>query len=290
MEKVNFFIVGAAKSGTTSIHSYLKEHPEIYMLEPKEINYYVKEEVESQGLFFQGYVAQTKEEYEKIRSKGDDYKAVGEASVSYLFYEKAPHRIKRDYPNAKILIFLRNPADRAYSHYLMDHRIGHVSTPFKYIVNQTEHSAFGSLYYQQYIKLGFYHDQVKRYVDVFGEKNVCIMLDEDLKQDLQGALVKIFLFLQVSAADVNPTPTHQNIFFVPKTRSTKFLYKIYWLRKALKIFLPDSVIEKLKSSKLSDKNKPLLDDKTRKTLIQMYYNDVSRLEQLIDRELAHWKQ
>src|SRR5689334_14600377 len=101
----NFFIVGAPKAGTTSLYHYLKQHPEVYMSPVKEPNYFSYEETVKQNLYHKEKGVGTFEEYSKLfASANGRHKAIGEASVSYLFYASVPEKIKKAVPHAKIVI------------------------------------------------------------------------------------------------------------------------------------------------------------------------------------------
>ncbi|MEA3469299.1 MAG: sulfotransferase, partial [Thermodesulfobacteriota bacterium] len=111
--KPNFFLIGAARSGTTSLHKYLEAHPEIFMSEVKEINYFSNNRYWEKGINW--YESHFKTATEKIR---------GEASTSYTNYpliKDVPKRLFHYLPDAKFIYILRDPIDRFLSHYL--HRI-----------------------------------------------------------------------------------------------------------------------------------------------------------------------
>ena len=165
----NFIIAGAPKAGTTSLYHYLSEHPEVFMSDPKEVNFFSKEEIDAQGLYYDIFKAGNISEYKKLFINANGKKAVGEASVSYLYYQEVPQKIKRIIPDAKIIIALRSPVERAFSHYLMDLRLGYIELSFEDVVYKRVEHKYLNLYYQQYVELGFYFEQVRRYIKCFGE-------------------------------------------------------------------------------------------------------------------------
>src|SRR5438045_1184872 len=168
----NFFIVGAPKAGTTSLYHYLKNHPEVFMSPIKEPNYFSYEETVKQNLYHKEKGVGTFEEYaELFVSANGHHKAVGEASVSYLFYSSVPEKIKELIPDAKIIMSLRNPVERGTSHYFMEHKLGYVSESLDDIVFRKSKHKHAHLYYQQFVELGLYYQQVKRYIDIFGTEN-----------------------------------------------------------------------------------------------------------------------
>jgi sulfotransferase family protein len=161
----NFFIIGAAKAGTTSLYHYLEDHQEVFMCSVKEPNYFSYDDIIRQNLYYSEKGFGNKEEYEALFKDVTSEKAIGEASVSYLFYEKTPTKIKAVVPDAKIIIILRNPVDRGFSHFLMDKKLGYISLVFEDVIFKRVQHKNIDLYYQQYVELGLYHEQVKRYKD-----------------------------------------------------------------------------------------------------------------------------
>src|SRR4051794_4060836 len=111
----NFFIVGTPKAGTTSLYHYLEEHHDIYMAPIKETNFFSYHEIKSQGLFYNEEHISSLNQYQEQFKSVKNEKAVGEASVSYLYYPSVPLKIKEFNPKAKIIIVLRNPIDRGFS-------------------------------------------------------------------------------------------------------------------------------------------------------------------------------
>ena len=118
--KVNTFIVGAPKAGTSSLHFYLNQHPEICMSSVKEPNFFSAKEVEN--LYYNSQIVSSTKDYNSLFES--DVKIKGESSVSYLYYKEVAKRIYEYNAKAKIIIMLRKPVDRLFSHYLMDKRLG----------------------------------------------------------------------------------------------------------------------------------------------------------------------
>ena len=176
--KVNLFIVGAPKAGTTSLHHYLNEYPEILMSIIKEPDFFSDIEIQEQGLYYGSSRINNITKYNSLFSDWIDESIIGEASVSYLFYPNVPQRIKIYNDNSKIIIMLRNPIERAFSHYLMDYRLGLTSDTF-----EEEFDKKNTLNFQQYFLLGNYFHQVKRYLDIFGKENVHIIWYSDFKEN-----------------------------------------------------------------------------------------------------------
>lgn len=195
MNKPNFFIVGTPKAGTTSLYHYLDEHPEIYMSPIKETNYFSYAEIREQGLYYNEEHVLTADQYADQFAGVTNEKAVGEASVSYLFYPSVPLKIKEFNPEAKIIVVLRNPVDRGFSHYLMDKRLGFVNLSLQDVISGKEKDV--ELFYQQYITIGCYYEQLKRYFDVFDRSQVKVLFYEDVIRNIDGVVKDIYNFLGV---------------------------------------------------------------------------------------------
>ena len=192
--KVGIFIVGAPKAGTTSLHYYMNEHPEILMSSVKEPNFFSDKEIVDQGLYYETSGINTSQKYHNLFLEKEDEKIFGESSVSYLFYPKVSKRIKEYNTVAKIIIMLRNPVERAFSHYLMDFRLGLLSDRFEDVFNKKE-----GLKFQQYFLLGNYYSQVKRYFNEFSKENVHIIWYSDFKKDTEKEVQKVFKFIGVDS-------------------------------------------------------------------------------------------
>ena len=121
----------------------------------------------------------------------------GEASVSYLFYDNVAEDIKKYNPNAKIIIMLRNPIERAFSHYLMDYRLGLISDSFENIIAKKSKHKNAHLFYQQYIELGKYTKQIQRYLDFFEKENILFIDYDDFKKNVLETVNQVYSFLKL---------------------------------------------------------------------------------------------
>ena len=137
--KVDFFIVGAPKAGTTSLYYYLNEHPEIEMSTQKETDFFSDSAIQKQGLYYGKNRIDTLEKYHNLFPTTQE-KKYGEASVSYLFYEDVPEKIKAYNSKGKIIIMLRNLVDRAFSHYLMDYRLVLISSTLEEVIESRSYN------------------------------------------------------------------------------------------------------------------------------------------------------
>jgi len=285
--KVDFFIVGAPKAGTTSLYHYLNEHPQVEMSSQKEPDYFSDKAIQEQGIYYGKNRINTLEKYESLFIKKEEV-IYGEGSVSYLFYENVAEEIKKYNSNAKIIVMLRNPIDRAFSHYLMDYRLGLVSDSFEDIINKKSKHKNAHLFYQQYIEVSEYAKQIQRYVNVFIPDNVLLIDYEDFKKNVSGTVDVVYGFLNIStefAADVN---TKHNTFTMPKNKGIRFIYSFVFLRKSLAFMFPKSVVKNIRNLLFKADKKPKLLKETRSQLKQFFSNDVKVLGEILDKDYSKW--
>lgn len=276
----NFLIVGAARSGTTSMYYYLKEHPNIFMSPVKEINYFSI----NYSHYSIGY-------YENFFNKAIFENAIGEASPSYLWTEKTPERIKKHIPDCKIIIILRDPIDRFFS----DHRY----LWYNYKINDQicdileEIKIYGVeqfLISSPLVKKGLYFHAVKSYLKQFGSSNIKVMLFDDLKHSLYKILNEVYSFLGV---DDNFKPKIK-VYNSRKEINTYSLKNVCLYNLSKKNYIEEK-FEKLKRlvvrsiSKEKYSNDLVYQKELHLYLKNIYKEDVVMTEDLIGRNLKHWK-
>src|SRR2546422_6589407 len=196
----NFFIVGAARSGTTSLDNYLSKHPEIYMAPRKEVNFFTAHHFPWAGPGderINRVVIQDEDRYTQLFAGVAGEKVIGESSVFYLCYPGTVERIVQAVPDAKIIIVLREPVDRAYSAYMYLVRDGREHFGFAEglkLEEERRQQGFEPMWW--YKELGLYYRQVKRYLDVFGTQQVKVLLYDELFANLRQGLRDVFTFLE----------------------------------------------------------------------------------------------
>ena len=284
--KVDFFIVGAPKAGTTSLYKYLNQHQDVVMSSVKEPNYFSNEELESQDLYYASKNITDEKDYHSLFQANGEKKKLGEASVSYLFYPKVSKRIFTYNKDARIIIILRNPVDRAYSHYKMDFRLGFVKRDFEDLV--LNNNKEGSLFYQQYIDLGLYHQQVKSYIDEFGSTNVCVMFYEDLKKDRATFVNNIFSFLNLKSDSNINFNLKYNKSKLPSNNFMRYLYSISLVRKTASFLFNERLINFINKNFFRESNQEI-ESKVRHKLNQVFLNDIFMLEKLLNKDLSSWR-
>jgi len=286
--KVDFFIVGAPKAGTTSLYHYLNEHPQIEMSSQKEPDYFSDTAIQEQGMYYSKNRIDTEEKYNRLFNAQKKDVIFGEGSVSYLFYPTVAQDIKVYNPNAKIIIMLRNPIERAFSHYLMDYRLGLVSDSFEDIINKKSKHKNAHLFYQQYIKVGEYTTQLKRYFDIFDKENILLIDYEDFKSNVAGTVDSVYSFLEVSTEFAANVSKQYNTFTIPKNRLIRFMYSFVVIRNILSFIFSKNIVKAVRFILFKKDKKPKLLEETSNQLKRYFSDDVRLLESIIGKDYSKW--
>lgn len=285
-----FLVVGAAKSGTTSLFHYLNQHPDIFIPPRKECRFFSQMPgnfIGGEAAAFQNDVIKTIEEYEVLFA-GNESKIKGDISNDYLFYYKKSVRNIKKYldDDVKIIIVLRNPVDRAYSNYL--HAVRLLSEPLSFeqaIVYEPYRKKMNYAWPFLYVEAGMYYQQVKHYVTNFS--HVKIFMYEDLAK--KTFLTELFDFLGVDGVQLDIFCKH-NVSTIPKHLwLSKFLLsmsKSKLNRSLLPVKLKQCVSGALEI--VNPCKPPQLQKETRVYLQTVFKNDIENLQQLIKRDLSVW--
>jgi hypothetical protein len=304
----NFLIIGAQKSGTTSIYEYLKEHPQIHMSPMKEPRFFA---FEGEKPNFRGPGDQ--ELYKDIVSDLESYRAlfqgaskdmaIGEASVVYLYFPRTPERIRHHIPDVKLIAVLRNPIERAYSAYL--HLTRDRKEPLRDFGRALQaedlriHNNWGPIWH--YKQIGFYYSQLKRYYDTFEREQLRVYLYEDLSKHPKEMLQDIYGFLGVDDTFVPDVRRRHNVSAVPAHNGWYAMYAFLQsqspIKSLVKPLLPEALRRRLftqvygrVSTSPQDQvlAKPPLPLEVQQQLTDIYRNDILRLQELIRRDLSNW--
>lgn len=286
---IDFLGIGAEKSGTTWLADCLKDHPEIYVPEIKEIFFF--------NTYDPHYLSEVNPKYKRglkwyaRQFKCDSNMIKGELSPTYLYGKDTAQRIKKSFPNIKLIVILRNPTDRAFSQYLHDKRIGLIG-------NITFEEALER--YPNYIEKGKYHKHLTNYYSLFPSENIFVTLLEEVSGNPQESISDIYKFLGVN--DVNFVPKHLKTKSNTATRA-KFRYlnvlmvqSEYFLKKINMDFLIEFLeYTKIRSLalKIRDMNSvnitnyPKMNTETRLKLSLEFKKDIISLEKLINKK-TNW--
>ncbi len=289
----NLLIVGAARSGTTSLDKYLNQHPEIFMSKIKEPCFFAFNGEETNISDDKEYLIDNYVDYLKLFNGSSKFKIKGEASTVYLYSHKTSIRnIKKyitSYEDLKIIIILRNPIERAFSQYMLIVKLKKENLSFEEAIKAEKTRMEQNYSYDYfYVDRGFYYKQVKDYRENFN--NVRIYLYEDLRDSPDNLVKDILGFLGVDEDYAINTNIRHSISGVPKIKIVEKQIKSKGFAKRLILSLfpncfKDAIVDIISKYNL---NKTEMSDKTRRQLIDIYEKDINKLAKLINRDLSNW--
>jgi hypothetical protein len=294
----NFLIIGAAKSGTTSLWHYLRQHPQICLSPRKEPRFFV---FEGETVAYRGpgdiswteESVTTLEAYRALFDPSPDQTALGEASNVYLYFaRKAAPRIARLIPQARLIAILRNPVDRAYSNYLMLRGEGREShTDFRRALQEEgKRLREGWSPGWAYTGRGFYADSISVFREHFPGGQMLFFLYEDLRDSPQRTLGAIFDFLGIRRFTPDMSRRY-NVSSVPRWRWLAYALRHRTpLSRTLRLFIPEPARNAI-NARLRDAvavRPPKMSGEDRRFLRDMFAEDIAKTSALIGRDLSHW--
>lgn len=292
----NFFVVGAPKCGTTAMDDYLKQHPEIFVPDRKELHYF------GSDLRFLKAPRISERDYLAHFESAGDRKVIGEASVWYLYSERAAAEIREFCPRAKIIIILRNPVDMMYSlHSQFLYECNEDLVDFAAALN-AEHFRQGGakvpngIYFLEglyYRAVARFSDQVRRYLKIFGRDNLHIISFDDFKHDTLEVYQDTLRFLDV-AADFKPKIQILNSNKEVRNRSLQFFLNnpphavLQLSRRLCPTRLRHAIIERIKRLNSKQMPRPPLHPVLRLRLAHQFSSEIERLSHVVGRDFTHW--
>ncbi|WP_259086403.1 sulfotransferase family protein [Salinibacter ruber] len=288
-----FLVIGAAKCGTTSLHRYLRQHPEIFMPKKKELHFFRREEpVDDEAL----------QTYRHYFEPGAEYAVRGEATPAYFHWpDQTISTIREVYDDKgtslRFILILRDPVDRMWSQYLHLRRNGTESRSFSEVVDaidpedRTMYRDWRRTYFQE----GLYAQQMQSWLEVFDRKQFHVLLTRDLADDAPAALQAIFSFLDVDPAHDIDTDRQYNQASQPRSQLFQSVLSSppAWLYRATTALLPLRTRRWIQQQIRSWNQKPLdekpdMPDEEQERVRWYYRRDVRELERLLDRDLSDW--
>lgn len=294
----NFLIVGAARSGTTSLHEHLSAHPDIFMPLQKEPSFFCFAGKPPQFKDSRHrYITDTEEYLEIFRNHPE--KILGESSTPYLyFFEESIANIKKlipDYNETKILIILRDPAERAYSQYMHNRRDLREPLTFMEALHAENTRIQENWHFDFfYAHKGFYFNQVQAYLQNF--KHVKIMFFDDLELQPKRFINEVLEFLEIDAESLQKDLQQRNqsgemkVKWFKKILSNRSNPVLNYFRKMMSRETKKKLRMQVKNMLLRYNLKKVeMDPEARKYLVELYKTDILQLEKLIDKKLDNWK-
>ncbi|MCC7212347.1 MAG: sulfotransferase [Candidatus Brocadia sp.] len=296
MKGPEFFIVGAPKCGTTAMQEYLRQHPDIFMPDMKEIHHFADDLLKHDDPFLDG------DRYLSLFAGAHEHQLIGEASVYHLFSRNAARNIKSFCPNAKIIIILRNPVDMLYSrHAQLVYNGAEDILDFEASLAAEEKRRNGELIpkniriekkllHREVVKFAA---QVKRYFDMFGRDKVQVIIYDDLRKDTAKVYQETLGFLNVNDSfrpDFKVINPNKRV----RTRTLQHLLKTppSLMRIAGKLLLPQScrnlLLNGLKKLNTQFVPRQPMSPELRRRLQKEFTPEIKNLSELLGRDLTHW--
>ena len=263
----NFLIIGAQRSGTTTLHRILGRHCDVFTTPVKEIYYFVD------ANYYKGI-----NWYEKQFSNWNGEAAIGESSPDYMISERAAQRIKKSLTDVKLLMIVRNPVERVYSAY-WNNRLNLVApyTRFEAAIQRDP----------LHLERGFYYRHIQRFLKVFEKEDLLVLLYDDLKDYPTSLFKKCFSFLGVD--DSYEDLEFDQVFNRGRAHGGK-LYQFALQNSHLLRYLPKGTGLRriLKLGKPVSFEYPAMDQGIKQRLISLYEDSNLRLSEFLGRDISHW--
>jgi len=271
------------------LYNYLSGYKEIFLPNVKEPNFFSEVHSHRKGDYI---IPRPEEQYhDKIISSFDVYNSLydgalnhqlkGDFSPSYLWDRNTARKLFNYNPQAKIIISLRHPVDRAYSHYKMNYYIGaDKNKTFKRALKAPNNLIWGSC--NQYLEMGKYYGQVKEYFDTFPLSQIKLIIYEDWIKDVNKQIEDLLEFLQISSFKVRE---NENIEY-NKTAQLRNTYLLNFLRSGNKKYLIKKILGKKKLDRLKsvffekEGIAEKLDSETKNILFSDFKYDIQQLSEL----------
>lgn len=295
LNKPSFLILGAAKSGTTSLYRYLAAHPQVCMANPKEPYFFELEYEKGLSFYWSRYFSHYTGET-----------AAGEKRHRNLFLPYVPLRIKYMFPDIKLIAILRNPVDRAFSHWW--HRTFYEENlSFEKAVEQNLERIESGIDFsgdegpgqwaegfddekrtnrhRTYVDSGYYDKQIQRYMDLFPDSQIKFLLLEDLQENPTSVMEDLYRFINIDAELGPRVFSPQNMAKAPVADALINLGVKTRLNRAIpasnRVFL-----KKLVKRKFS--KRPQMSSDMNDFLHDHYRTHIERTGKMIKRDLRHW--
>ncbi len=303
MKQPNFFISGAPRCGTTALYAYLSEHPQIFMSEVKELNYFAADFPHLHKIAFR-----SEADYLRLfRGAGESHLAVGEASPFYLYSEVAFERMRAFNPKAKVLLTLRNPVDFIHSYHQLNLSLLRENEPnlekawdLQEARRRGEHLPPSAREPRLllYGEMGRFSIHVRRLLKIFPPEQVKIFLFDDFRRDTRQVYEEALAFLnvpsdgrsvfpQINAGFGNRSALLARLFHPPQPVYRAFM-------RLISMFGPDFMknvfrlydrLERMNTNKI---DRASLNPALRARLAAYFRPDIEILAELIGRDLSHW--
>ncbi len=280
----NFLIIGAEKGGTTWLHAQLKKHPDIFLPHTKELHFFNKY---NSNFIAHDYFKYGINWYLNFYKEYQGQTAIGDVTPMYICDAEAPFRIKATLPGVKCIAMLRNPVQRAYSHYWMAKNKNHIKLSFKEVIEQKE---------PRFIERGLYYRQLKVYYRLFDPNKIMVLFYDEVFENPEYWLSQVCRFLEINHSFYqNDTSIREKVFESSAYKSAFLLNKlndlVHEMRKnksfshMLNWFKRKGFSDRVKKLNTVEKPYQKISDSDTVTLQNYYKEDLMQLSCLLNREI-----
>lgn len=297
----NFFILGAGKSGTSALYYQLAKLPQVHLSTPKEPCFFDYEYERGPDYYWRTYYA----------SGWRGQPLVGEARAANLLLPYVPQRIHQTAPDARLIVILRNPVDRAFSHWWMLHCNGRETRKFGEAVRENQARIAAGITIESanaerlwrshmspglndhgvrtcslrvYLEAGYYALQLERYLRYFPRSQLCVLFYDELNQSPLKLSRRLYEFLGLDPADARQPPARENVAL------TTFSQPFFTLSNRLRLqrVLPRKLLSVARTTLSKMGHRPGMSGETREWLRRYFEPHNRRLEELLDLDLEAW--
>lgn len=270
MKAVDLFHIGPQKSGTTWVYRSLKEHPEIATSSKDSIHY------------FDMFYSKGDNWYKSQFTEAKPHQKLFDPTPSYLRSSLAPKRIFAENSTAKIVVCLRHPINRAFSHYWHEKKKRKYNFSFEEVLSNYD-------LFSSWIETGFYAEHIERYLSYFPREQILLQKFEDLQNNPQLFLRELFTFMEVNV-DFLPSTINRKINVAGKKRTIVSKLKSV-IGEMGSFAIPGIWNDTGLAVKFSGKEEYLsgIDEDVYKALEEIYFPEIKRLENLLGISLDEWK-
>ena len=276
----DFFIVGAPRCGTTSLYEYLRKTDGIFMSQIKEPNYFSRSVIPDDYIFAP---IRDKEKYLNLFKKATNNQLVGESTSTYHEDPGAPSLIHEANPDARIIIMIRDPIERAFSHYLYFLSMGIEKRDFSKAIKENEEGKDLSTG-RNYLNSSLYSNSIQKYFDLFGKNNVIVIIFDDFKNDTKKMFEDVLKFLNLDSQIPEDIDTIYNKYSLPRGNISKKILQSTTITRLARKFIPVSIRINVRE-KIITKNassKPSINHKDKYYLKPIFSEDIKSLEKILE--------
>jgi hypothetical protein len=267
---------------------YLGTHPKVYAPGVKEPHFHARQ---STGLPTWGVASS--EEYEALYRNAEFDQKVVDSSAWNLYCEPACKLIHTLNPEARVIISLRSPVERAYSQYLhMIQRGWEGCATFEdALAKEKDRICEGAFWHYHYASVGFYAAQVQRFIDLFGSDRVMVIIFEAWTKRPELYLDEVYRFIQVEPGQIRKLGDRENVTEIPLSHVMRQqIAAIPFAARFLNDALPSSLRVRARCLLARFKiRKPTMRPSVRKELLSVFQDDIRELEQLLSLDLSQWR-